>query len=237
MASLVRSQQEDLQQYDSPECQDEIGRQLEFLWREAEASGLVLDYQGLNDWSSAFEQEAGAEHIAVLVPEVGRVFKRTIGSLNGELFGVEQFPVPYLLNQGLISCIFGTLTLFEGISRRPGEGTTELLISQRFIKAADIETPYPSHLQLVSFFEQKGFEYRERDFGTTGFVNEDLGLGVMDALPEISLSLRKASNPLIFIFRSCELTRSLQLLRSCRKYLHCAYDYAPRKNPRCYPRP
>lgn len=75
-----------------------------------------------------------------------------MGSLKGELFGLEKLPVPYLINQALISAFYGTETLFEGISRRPGEGTTEFLISQRYIKAADPENPYPSESQVIEFY-------------------------------------------------------------------------------------
>ncbi len=205
VASLQRSKQEDHSRYESSACQNEIGRQLEFIWREASDCGLVLNYEGLNVWSSDFEQEAGAEHLAVLIPEEGRVYKRTLGSLQGEMFGVEKLPIPYLLNQALISYFFRTESLFEGISRRPGETTTEFLISQRYIRAADPENPYPNLSQLIQFFEAHDFEFQEDDFGVPRFVNKELGLGIKDAHPGNFIVEEEGVKPFDIHF---EITRS-----------------------------
>lgn len=183
VASLCRGKQEKFGKYDSRECQKEIGCQLEFIWQQAEDSGLVLNYQGLNNWAAGFDQEAGAEHVAVLIPEENKVFKRTIGSLNGELFGVEMLPIPYLLNQGLISFFFGIDSQFEGLSRRPHEGTTEFLISQKYIKAADVDNPYPTQAELLDFFNRKGFECEGGNSDQRRFVNEKLGLAIIDSHP------------------------------------------------------
>lgn len=154
MASLFQRRED----FESNEFQLAAKRQLDFIWSLANASGLEVAYAELNDWCDQFQDDYGNEHLAYFVPDTGRVYKRTIGSLSGnELFGVEGLPIPYLMNQALVSKFFGTETLFEGIALRPGEQTTEFIISQRHIKAADRNKPNPTESEIVDFFEKREF--------------------------------------------------------------------------------
>jgi hypothetical protein len=99
-------------------------------------------------------------------------------------------PLEYLRRFALHNCIFLDDVRLEGVALHEGPsviigavpGGCSLVISQRWLTAADAENPYPTEEEIAIFMSNLGFVHLPDSF--FGWLRESDGVLILDAKPD-----------------------------------------------------